>query len=62
MPVTRLVIERLGSNGEGMAMGENGPVHVPFALPGEVVNAAVIGKRADVVSLLQASPDRVAPA
>ncbi len=60
--MTRLVIERLGSNGEGMAMGENGPVHVPFALPGEAINAAVLGKRADLVSVLQASPDRVVPA
>ena len=33
----RLVIERLGHRGEGVARAEEGLVFVPFALPGETV-------------------------
>jgi 23S rRNA (uracil1939-C5)-methyltransferase len=57
-----LTIARLGNQGDGIADTEEGPVFVPFALPGERVNAALGGKRADLVSVLEASPQRVAPA
>ncbi|MCO5144683.1 MAG: class I SAM-dependent RNA methyltransferase [Aquamicrobium sp.] len=57
-----LDIARLGGQGDGVADMENGPVFVPFALPGERVNVALGGKRADLVSVLDASPLRVEPA
>ncbi len=59
--MTRLTIEALGAGGDGIAKGPGGPVYVPFALPGETVNAAVHGNRADIVAVIDPSPDRVAP-
>jgi 23S rRNA (uracil1939-C5)-methyltransferase len=56
-----LTIIDMGSKGEGTAHTTSGVVHVPFALPGEAVNAAVNGSRGTVMSILEPSPDRVAP-
>lgn len=58
----RLRIERLAAQGDGVAKGERGPVYVPFALPGELVNAAVAGDRGTLVAVLEPSADRVEPA
>ena len=33
-------IERLGAQGDGMARGPDGPLLVPFTLPGELVSVA----------------------
>lgn len=60
--MTRLVIEKFGAGGDGVAEGQNGAIYVPFALPGETVNASVHGPRADLVAVLEPSPLRVAPA
>lgn len=57
----RLVIDRLGAQGDGIAAGERGPVYVPFALPGEVVNAAVEKERGTLLAVLEPSPARVEP-
>jgi 23S rRNA (uracil1939-C5)-methyltransferase len=57
-----LTIERVGAQGDGVAAGEKGPVFVPFTLPGERVNCAVTGGGGTVISVLEPSPDRVAPA
>jgi len=57
----RLTIERLGQRGEGMARTAEGPVFVPFALPGETIIAEVDGDRGRLADILQPSPDRVAP-
>ncbi len=57
----RLVIERLGRRGEGVARHEASPVYVPYALPGETVLAERDGERAHVVELLAPRPDRVEP-
>ena len=53
-----LKIVEMGSKGEGTAHGTNGPVHVPFALPGETINAAV-----NIVIRPEAaqSPDAIGP-
>lgn len=62
---TILNIARLGNQGDGIADTPQGPVFVPFTLPGERVNVALSGKsgtgRADVVSVLEASLLRVSP-
>ncbi len=57
----RLEIVSLGSGGDGLAQGPDGPVHVPFALPGEIVSAEREGPRARLVALERASPDRIEP-
>lgn len=56
-----VTISRLGAQADGIAETEGGQVFVPFTLPGEKVNIAVGGKRADIVALLETSPQRVAP-
>jgi 23S rRNA (uracil1939-C5)-methyltransferase len=60
--MTTLVIDRLGGQGDGVADTAQGPVYVPFALPGERVNAAVESGKGTLIALLEASPDRVEPA
>ena len=56
----RLEIRRLGQRGEGVADGANGPVYVPYGLPGETVladpDAAGLAPE-----ILHARPDRVDP-
>lgn len=58
---SRLSIERLGAQGDGIAQTERGPVFVPFTLPGEVVTAARARDRAELIAVLEASPLRVDP-
>jgi 23S rRNA (uracil1939-C5)-methyltransferase len=64
-PQTRqaeLVIERIGAQGDGIAPDPvSGPVYVPLTLPGERVRAEVAGERGDLVEVLQASAERIAP-
>lgn len=56
-------IERLGAKGDGVADGPEGPVFVPFALPGERVRIAVEpgNDRAGLIEVLEPSPDRIEP-
>jgi len=56
-------IERLGAQGDGLAQGPDGPLFVPFTLPGELVKvAAEPGEpRAEALAILEPSPERVAP-
>jgi hypothetical protein len=56
-------IERLGAKGDGVASGPEGPIFVPFALPGERVRVAVEPDNdlADLIEVLEASPERIEP-
>ncbi|HHS89106.1 MAG TPA: class I SAM-dependent RNA methyltransferase [Rhodobacteraceae bacterium] len=54
----RTTIERLGHRGDGVAPG---PVFVPMALPGEVVEGVLDGDRLSDVKIIEPSPDRVRP-
>ena len=56
-------IGRLGAQGDGMAQGSEGPLFVPFALPGERVRVALDpgNEQAQLLAVLEASPDRIAP-
>jgi len=56
-----LRIDRLGSRGDGIAKTDDGPVYIPFALPGETVLADVEGERGLLIEILNASPDRQPP-
>jgi 23S rRNA (uracil1939-C5)-methyltransferase len=57
-----LAIGRLGAQGDGVADTARGPLFVPFALPGEQVNADVGHGRAVLVSIERPSPLRIEPA
>jgi 23S rRNA (uracil1939-C5)-methyltransferase len=60
----RLVIERLGHRGDGVAATTEGVVYVPYALPGETVAVASGPDRPDrriLVGVERASADRVPP-
>lgn len=59
---SRYAITRLGAQGDGIAPIEGGQVFVPFTLPGETVTASKVKDRAELISVLEASPRRVAPA
>jgi 23S rRNA (uracil1939-C5)-methyltransferase len=52
----------MGSAGDGIADTPDGPLHIPRALPGEVVRARPAGRgQAVLEEVLTASPERVAP-
>lgn len=61
-PLLDVTIDRLGAQGDGVAIGSDGPIYVPFTLPGEQIRAAIDGDRGRLVAITQASLDRVAPA
>lgn len=58
---SRIRIDQLGAQGDGIAATPKGPVYIPFALPGETVTAALGDKRGDLLAVLEPSPQRVAP-
>jgi 23S rRNA (uracil1939-C5)-methyltransferase len=57
----QLTIDRLGHRGDGIAETPEGRVFVPYALPGESVEAEVDGDRGRLVAVTAASPERVEP-
>jgi 23S rRNA (uracil1939-C5)-methyltransferase len=62
--VERLTIARLGRRGDGIADMPAGPVFVPFALPGEIVEAEAWPGHPDrrlPIKIEHASPERIAP-
>ena len=62
--VERLTIARLGRRGDGIADTPDGPVFVPFALPGEVVEVEAWPGHPDrrlPIKIAQASAERIAP-
>ncbi|HSA66082.1 MAG TPA: hypothetical protein VLE24_00300, partial [Methyloceanibacter sp.] len=56
-------IERLGAQGDGVTQGPEGPLFVPFTLPGELVKveAAPGEPRAEPLAILEPRPERVLP-
>ena len=62
--VERLLIDRLGRLGDGIADGADGPLYIPGALPGETVEAESVAGHPDRRHLLhieRRSPERIAP-
>src|SRR5712692_8836611 len=60
----QLAITRIGNRGDGVADTPAGVLYVPYALPGETVEAEPVEGHPDRRHLLQvsaASPERVAP-
>jgi 23S rRNA (uracil1939-C5)-methyltransferase len=62
--VERLTIDHIGRRGDGVAHGADGPIYVPYALPGEIVEADPWPGHPDRRNLLRietASPERIDP-
>ena len=59
--MTEILIDELGHLGDGVGHLAGKPVFVPFALPGERIEADIEGGRARLVSILAASDDRAEP-
>lgn len=62
-----LQIDELGARGDGIAHAAGRTFYVPFAVPGDVVDARVVGKRGDglvaeLIEITSSSPHRVDPA
>ena len=56
-----LHVDDMGRRGEGVAHHEGRALFIPGTLPGEQVKAEGGGERLALSSLVQASPDRIAP-
>lgn len=57
-----LKVASMGARGDAVAQSPAGSTYAPFALPGERVRANVMGDRAEVLEVLDPSPERQAPA
>lgn len=61
MSAETVTISSLGAKGDGIAHGSDGPVFVPFSLPGETVAIARVKNEGTIMSIASPSPDRVQP-
>jgi 23S rRNA (uracil1939-C5)-methyltransferase len=57
----RVLIDRVGHQGDGVAKTPGGPVFVPYTLPGEEAAVEKNGERARLIELVTESPERIAP-
>jgi 23S rRNA (uracil1939-C5)-methyltransferase len=55
-----LEIGAIGARGDAIVEAADGPLYVPFALPGEQVRARLTGHRGEISEILSASSDRQA--
>ena len=59
MAEERLVIDRVGHQGDGIALSGAGQVYIPYTLPGETVIVARAGDRGDLRRNVSPSADRI---
>jgi 23S rRNA (uracil1939-C5)-methyltransferase len=60
--VERFIISHIGHRGDGVAETPDGPVFVPYTLPGETIEAdRTAPDRAQLLRIDTPSPDRIAP-
>jgi 23S rRNA (uracil1939-C5)-methyltransferase len=62
--IERLAIDRLGRRGDGVADTPDGPIHVAYALPGEIAEVDAVPGHPDrrhLVKIEVASRERIAP-
>ena len=57
----KLTIDRLGHHGDGIAIGEAGPIYAPGCLPGEEVEGDLVKDTLTNVRIVTPSPNRVKP-
>lgn len=55
----QLTVTRLGHHGDGVADGPDGPLFIPGALPGEVVEGEAQGDRIPAPKIVEPSPNRI---
>lgn len=58
--MTRLKLTEMGRHGEAIGEVDGRPVYVPYALPGEVVEADISGSHALLREIVTPSPERIA--
>ncbi|HVH81654.1 MAG TPA: class I SAM-dependent RNA methyltransferase [Stellaceae bacterium] len=61
-----MLVERMGTQGDGIATWQGGPVYVPFAMPGDRVRAEIgvrrsSGREGRVIDWLASGPGRAEP-
>ncbi|ARQ09011.1 tRNA (uracil-5-)-methyltransferase protein [Rhizobium etli] len=61
MSTETVTIEKLGTQGDGIASDAGGPVYVPFSLPGETVAIARVKSHGTIMSIATPSPERQEP-
>ncbi|MDQ0455055.1 class I SAM-dependent RNA methyltransferase [Rhizobium paknamense] len=61
MSTQTVTIHSLGAEGDGIANGPDGPIYVPFSLPGETLAIAKVGNQGTIMSIAAAAPERVEP-
>ncbi len=54
-------VTSVGAQGDGLIPGAQGPIYVPFTVPGDRVSGTRRGERAEAVTLLAEGPARVPP-
>jgi len=57
----RLVIDRVGHQGDGIAISGGEQVYIPYVLPGETVTISRTGDRGLCAKIISSSPERIAP-
>ncbi|KIQ01767.1 RNA methyltransferase [Agrobacterium tumefaciens] len=62
MTTQTVTIQSLGAQGDGIVHGSDGPIYVPFALPGETVAIARVKDQGMVMSITTPAPERREPA
>lgn len=58
--MTRLTLIEMGRHGEAIGERDGRPIYVPYALPGEVVEAEIAGTHAELREIVTPSPARIA--
>ncbi|MDI7861463.1 class I SAM-dependent RNA methyltransferase [Rhizobiaceae bacterium n13] len=61
MSTETVTISKLGAQGDGIANGPDGPIYIPFGLPGETVAIARVKNHRTIMSITRPSPDRREP-
>jgi 23S rRNA (uracil1939-C5)-methyltransferase len=56
-----LKIDLIGARGDAIVEAVDGPIYVPFALPGEDIAARLSGHRAEIAEILSPSAERQTP-
>lgn len=59
--MTRLALTEMGRHGEAAGKNDGRTIYVPYALPGEVVEAEISGTHAHLRAILSPSPERIDP-
>jgi 23S rRNA (uracil1939-C5)-methyltransferase len=57
----RLTIDRVGHQGDGIAISGGEPVYIPYTLPGETVEIDRHGDRGLCAKIISPSPERIVP-